>query len=179
MEMNYRRALSMDIPLVRLPVDPMNLIWLIMEPSLWRLLDRLPFSWGTFGRYSRRGWRFHDKRLRHIQESCLVYLQSRPIRSIGRLRSSGNPHAGSPRLRLQDPTGLVERQFLMRARKSLSLPSKAPFPLGLTARRITLARSLLRWSSSLCWHTYYDGIEWRLFVHRTRIFERRGNGFWQ
>lgn len=67
MEVNYRRAASMGIPLVRLPVDPMNIPWLILEPSLWRLLDRLPFSWGTFGRFSRRGWHFHDKAASHLQ----------------------------------------------------------------------------------------------------------------
>ena len=67
MEINYRRASSIGIPLVRLPVDPMNSIWLVLEPSLWRLLDRLPFSWGTFGRYSRRGWHFHDKAESHLR----------------------------------------------------------------------------------------------------------------
>jgi hypothetical protein len=66
MEINYWRASSMGIPLVRLPVDPMNIAWLILEPRLWRLLDRLPFDWGTFGRYSRRGWHFHDKAESHL-----------------------------------------------------------------------------------------------------------------
>lgn len=67
MEINYRRASSMGIPLLRLPVDPLNLIWLILEPPLWRLLDHLPFSWGSFGHYSRRGWQFHDKAESHLQ----------------------------------------------------------------------------------------------------------------
>lgn len=66
MEINYRRASSMSIPLIRLPVDPMNMLWLILEPPLWRLLDRFPFDWGTFGRYSRRGWHFHDKAKSHL-----------------------------------------------------------------------------------------------------------------
>lgn len=67
MEMNYRRAASMGIPLVRLPIDPENIIWLVLEPHLWRLLDHLPFSWGTFGRYSRRGWHFKDKASSHLR----------------------------------------------------------------------------------------------------------------
>ena len=67
MEINYRRALTMDIPLVRLPVDPMNIAWLILEPHLWRLLDCLPVDWGTFGHYSRRGWYFHDKAASHLR----------------------------------------------------------------------------------------------------------------
>ena len=67
MEINYRRASSMGIPLVRMPVDPLNTAWAILEPPLWRLLDRLPFDWGTFGRYSRRGWYFYDKAESHLR----------------------------------------------------------------------------------------------------------------
>lgn len=67
MEMNYRRAATMGIPLVRLPVDPLNIPWVILEPLLWRFLDRLPVDWGTFGRYSRRGWHFKDKARSHTQ----------------------------------------------------------------------------------------------------------------
>ncbi|KAE8130900.1 cytochrome P450 [Aspergillus pseudotamarii] len=61
MEINYRRACTMRIPLVRLWIDPQNLIWIIMEPHLWPWLDRLPINWGNFGRYSRRGWYFADR----------------------------------------------------------------------------------------------------------------------
>ncbi|KAB8229432.1 cytochrome P450 [Aspergillus alliaceus] len=61
MELNYRRASSMEIPLVRLCIDPQNLLWTVIEPHLWPWLDRLPINWGNFGRYSRRGWFFADK----------------------------------------------------------------------------------------------------------------------
>ena len=67
MEINYRRATAMGIPLIRLPVDPLNLPWLIIEGPLWRILDTLPLEWGSFGRYSRRGWHFHDKAQSHLQ----------------------------------------------------------------------------------------------------------------
>lgn len=67
MEINCRRASSMGIPLIRLPVDPMNMAWLILESSFWSLLDRIPIEWGMFGRYSRRGWHFQDKAKSHIQ----------------------------------------------------------------------------------------------------------------
>lgn len=67
MEINYRRASTMGIPLARLFVDPMNMTWLILEPSLWRLLDRLPIDFGNFGHYSRRGWHFHDKATSHLK----------------------------------------------------------------------------------------------------------------
>ena len=68
MELNYKWASSMGIPLVRLPVDPLNIPWLLLGPLLWRFLDRIvPFSFGTFGRYSRRGWHFHEKANSHLQ----------------------------------------------------------------------------------------------------------------
>ncbi|KAF7887020.1 uncharacterized protein EAF02_003667 [Botrytis sinoallii] len=67
MEINHRRASKMGIPLIRLPVDPMNMIWLILEPSLWRLLDQLPIIFGNFSHYSRRGWHFHDKATSHLK----------------------------------------------------------------------------------------------------------------
>jgi hypothetical protein len=67
MEINYREASSMGIPLVRLPVDPMNIPWVIFEPFLWRLLDHLPFDFGTFGRFSRTGWHFQDKAKSHLK----------------------------------------------------------------------------------------------------------------
>ncbi|KAF7863256.1 hypothetical protein EAF04_007338 [Stromatinia cepivora] len=57
----------MGIPLIRLPVDPMNMIWLILEPYLWRVLERLPINFGTFSHYSRRGWHLHDKATSHLK----------------------------------------------------------------------------------------------------------------
>ena len=67
MEINYKRASPMRIPLVRLPIDPLNVVWIIVEPTLWRFLDRLPINWGVFGRYSRRGWHFYDKAESHLR----------------------------------------------------------------------------------------------------------------
>lgn len=55
MEINYRRASAMGIPVVRLCIDSQNLLWMVLEPHVWPLLDKLPFSFGSFGRYARRG----------------------------------------------------------------------------------------------------------------------------
>jgi hypothetical protein len=66
MEVNYHKARSMGIPLVRLPIDPMNVIWVVLEPQVWSFLDRLPIDFGSFGRYSRRGWFFADKAQSHV-----------------------------------------------------------------------------------------------------------------
>jgi hypothetical protein len=67
MEINYRRASSMGIPLVRLIIDPQNVVWMILESHLWPYLDRLPIDLGTFGQYARRGWHFADKADSHLR----------------------------------------------------------------------------------------------------------------
>lgn len=61
MEFNMRRASTMNIPLIRLYIEPQNKLWVMIEPHLWPWLDKLPLDWGTFGRYSRRGWFFADR----------------------------------------------------------------------------------------------------------------------
>lgn len=67
LEINYRRASAMGIPLVRLYIDPLNLLWMVCEPDFWTWLDRLPINWDSysFGRYSRRGWYFADRGKSH------------------------------------------------------------------------------------------------------------------
>lgn len=67
LEINYRRAASMGIPLVRLPIDQLNPIWLAMGPWFWFLLDYLPFKLGTFIYHSRREWQFRDKAESHVR----------------------------------------------------------------------------------------------------------------
>jgi hypothetical protein len=69
LEINYRRASTMGIPLVRLPFDPINIAWQILESPLWRLLDCLPVKWRAFGRYryTRRDWVFRDKGSSHVR----------------------------------------------------------------------------------------------------------------
>ena len=76
MELNHRRARRMSIPLIRLPVDPMNILWILLEPHFWRLLDTLPFNFAntTFGRYSRRGWFFADKASSHLRYGPIFAL---------------------------------------------------------------------------------------------------------
>ena len=67
MEMNYQRAKSTGIPLVRLRKDSEKIIWLVLGPHFWRLLDRLAIDQGTFGRYSSRGWHFRDMAKSHLR----------------------------------------------------------------------------------------------------------------
>jgi uncharacterized membrane protein len=57
LEINYRRAASMKIPLVRLPIDPLNILFQVFESHVWKIIDRLPVSslLPTWTRYARRG----------------------------------------------------------------------------------------------------------------------------
>lgn len=61
MEMRYRKAsASLGVPLIRIPVNPVNPLWMIFSPVVWQVLDLFPFNYGSF-RYTRRGWFFFDK----------------------------------------------------------------------------------------------------------------------
>lgn len=64
---NLRRAQAIDFPLLTVPVSPMNVFWIEIEPLVFRIIDSLPFSLGTFGRYGRRGWHFLDKAASHLE----------------------------------------------------------------------------------------------------------------
>lgn len=64
MEKNVRKARSMQIPVVRLPIDVTNVLWLTLQPAVFAILDRLPIDWFSypdFIRFSRRDWQFREK----------------------------------------------------------------------------------------------------------------------
>lgn len=64
MEINVRKARTMHIPVVRLPIDVTNVFWLTLQPSFFAFIDRLPFDWFSypdFIRFSRRDWQFREK----------------------------------------------------------------------------------------------------------------------
>ena len=61
---NVRRAKALGIPVISVPVSPMNVLWIVVEPLLFRILDSLPFDLGSF-EYARRGWHFADKARSH------------------------------------------------------------------------------------------------------------------
>jgi len=69
LEVNYRRATSMGIPLVRLPVDPLNILFQVFESHVWKIIDRLPVEnlLPVWMRYARRGWYFKDKASSHLR----------------------------------------------------------------------------------------------------------------
>jgi hypothetical protein len=69
LEINYRRAASMKIPLVRLPIDPLNILFQVFESHAWKIIDQLPVAslLPTWTRYARRGWYFKDKASSHLR----------------------------------------------------------------------------------------------------------------
>ena len=64
---NYRRASSMGIPLIWLPIDPLNVPFQVIEPHLFKILDLLPFHLPPFLYHMRRGWYFGDKADVHLK----------------------------------------------------------------------------------------------------------------
>lgn len=69
LEINYQRAASMKIPLVRLPIDPLNILFQVFESHIWKVIDQLPVAsfLPTWARYARRGWYFKDKASSHLR----------------------------------------------------------------------------------------------------------------
>jgi hypothetical protein len=68
LELNYKRASTMHVPLVRVPVDPMNILWQVFGTHVFKLLDLVPsFFLPRFVRYMRRGWFFLDKADSHLR----------------------------------------------------------------------------------------------------------------
>ncbi|KAH7408317.1 cytochrome P450 [Phaeosphaeria sp. MPI-PUGE-AT-0046c] len=69
LEINYQRAVSMGIPLVRLPIDPLNIFFQVFESHAWKVIDQLPVAslLPTWTHYARRGWYFKDKATSHIR----------------------------------------------------------------------------------------------------------------
>lgn len=67
LQINYRRASTMGIPLIRLPVDPLNVLFQVFEPHIFRLLDALPIQLPEFLHCLRRGWYFKDKADMHLK----------------------------------------------------------------------------------------------------------------
>ncbi|KAF2877804.1 cytochrome P450 [Massariosphaeria phaeospora] len=61
LELNYRRAQSMGIPLIRLPVDPLNALWQVSEEHFWAFANFLHLPVHSWKRVLRRGWQFEAK----------------------------------------------------------------------------------------------------------------------
>ncbi|KAG8162982.1 hypothetical protein KVR01_007460 [Diaporthe batatas] len=70
LEANVRKARDFGVPVIRLPIDANNVVWILLQPYLWMVLDRLPFDWSTYPRFvrlSRRGWFVAEGAEPHVQ----------------------------------------------------------------------------------------------------------------
>lgn len=64
LEINVRKARSLDLPVVRIPFDPNSYTWMIVQPLFWRILDFLCIptdSCPDFVRFAHRNWQFLEK----------------------------------------------------------------------------------------------------------------------
>jgi hypothetical protein len=88
LELNYRRTLSMGVPLIRLPIDPMNIPFQVIEPHLFKILDFLP-SWliPNYIWYLRRGWFFPDKADTHVRYGPIFAFVISPMLMLLRISS--------------------------------------------------------------------------------------------
>ena len=64
---NYNAARKTGLPLIVLPVDCGNPLWLIIDRKVVRLLRHIPFCSGTFTRFNWRGWEILDRYRAHQQ----------------------------------------------------------------------------------------------------------------
>ncbi|KAI0146292.1 putative cytochrome P450 [Xylariaceae sp. FL1272] len=81
LEANVRKAKALKVPIVRIQVDSNNVIWILLQPHVWRILDKLPISWicyPRFVRFSRRGWVFAERARIH-EEVGSVYALVSPV----------------------------------------------------------------------------------------------------
>ncbi|KAI0513196.1 cytochrome P450 [Xylaria bambusicola] len=70
LEANVRKAKAIKVPVVRLPIDSNNVLWILLQPQVWKILDALPIEWSSyprFVRFSRRGWYFAERATIHEQ----------------------------------------------------------------------------------------------------------------
>ena len=64
---NYNAARKTRLPLVILPFDSGNPLWMIFDRKIVQLVRRIPFCSGTFTRFNWRGWEIRDRYRAHQQ----------------------------------------------------------------------------------------------------------------
>ncbi|KAI0398831.1 putative cytochrome P450 [Xylaria palmicola] len=96
LELNVRRALALQIPVVRIPISAESNLWVIIQPLVWKILDKyvaIPWSsYPDFVRFSHRNWLFLEK--------------SRPTERFGPVWSLVSPAGIS--LYVSDPDAIVD-----------------------------------------------------------------------
>ena len=63
--LNYNAARKTGLPLVILPIDCANPLWLIFDRRVAQWARHIPFGSGTFSRFNWRGWEIWDRYRAH------------------------------------------------------------------------------------------------------------------
>ena len=71
---NYNAASKTGLPLIVLPFDSGNPLWLIIDRKVVQLVRQIPFCSGTFTRFNWRGWELWDRYRAHQQLGDAIFF---------------------------------------------------------------------------------------------------------
>ena len=71
---NYNAARKTGLPLIILPFDSGNPLWMIFDRKIVQLVRRIPFCSGTFTRFNWRGWEIRDRYRAHQQLGDAIFF---------------------------------------------------------------------------------------------------------
>jgi hypothetical protein len=64
---NYYQARKIGIPLIILPIDSGNPVWMSVDTIILPFFKRIPFGSGNFTRFNWRGWEIQDRFRAHLE----------------------------------------------------------------------------------------------------------------
>ena len=67
LKVNYDNARKTGLPLIILPFDSANPLWMVIDRKVVQLVRHVPFCSGNFTRFNWRGWEIHDRYKAHQQ----------------------------------------------------------------------------------------------------------------
>jgi hypothetical protein len=63
--LNYRRAASLNLPIVWASVSPDSQVWIVIQVGFSSIMKYVPLEAFSYTRYCRLGWEFHDRYKTH------------------------------------------------------------------------------------------------------------------
>ena len=71
---NYSAARKTGLPIIVLPFDCGNPLWLIIDRKVMQWVRRLPFGSGTISRFNWRGWEIWDRYRAHRELGDAIFF---------------------------------------------------------------------------------------------------------
>ena len=71
---NYDAARKTGLPIIILPFDCGNPLWLIIDRKVMQWVRRLPFGSGTISRFNWRGWEIWDRYRAHQELGDAIFF---------------------------------------------------------------------------------------------------------